>query len=96
MLGIAGNSPAWTAHPANLKRIGDEVQLKPRKVFLYVSPKLVYVQEFMLKVIPFKLATYRVSPMTKVRRKELFFYFIKKNQKHYLFPDKDDAQRFSC
>ncbi|XP_060037292.1 apoptosis-resistant E3 ubiquitin protein ligase 1 isoform X5 [Erinaceus europaeus] len=41
---------------------------KPKKVYCYVSPKQFSVKEFYLKIIPWRLYTFRVCPGTK------FFY----------------------
>lgn len=76
---IAGDNPGWAPHPANLLAlgtVGEEPLLKSRKVFCYAAPKLLYVQEYILKIIPLKIATYRVSPMTKVLENWLFCHFF--------------------
>jgi len=67
MLSVAQNNPGWAPHKALLFALGDEIQKKERKIFLYVSPKMFYVQEYYLHVIPLKIAVYRISPMTKVK-----------------------------
>ncbi|XP_070180625.1 apoptosis-resistant E3 ubiquitin protein ligase 1-like [Littorina saxatilis] len=41
---------------------------KPKKVYLYISPKQLTLKEFYFKIYPKKLCTYRVCPSTK-------FYF---------------------
>lgn len=38
---------------------------KPKKVFCYLSPKQLSVKEFYLKIIPWRLFTFRVCPGTK-------------------------------
>ncbi|XP_053553158.1 apoptosis-resistant E3 ubiquitin protein ligase 1 [Bombina bombina] len=38
---------------------------KPKKVYLYISPKQLSVKEFYLRIIPWRLFTFRVCPGTK-------------------------------
>eukprot|EP00062_Callorhinchus_milii_P022263 gi/632979857/ref/XP_007906708.1/ PREDICTED: apoptosis-resistant E3 ubiquitin protein ligase 1 isoform X2 [Callorhinchus milii] len=38
---------------------------KPKKVYCYISPKQFSVKEFYLKIIPWRLSTFRVCPGTK-------------------------------
>lgn len=57
---------------------------KPKKVYCYISPKQLSVKEFYLKIIPWRLFTFRVCPGTKVSRTNvrkswrisLFLFFL--------------------
>ncbi|OXB66835.1 hypothetical protein ASZ78_003537, partial [Callipepla squamata] len=52
------DSPSDSQTPEKVK--------KPKKVYCYVSPKQFSVKEFYLKIIPWRLFTFRVCPGTKV------------------------------
>jgi hypothetical protein len=54
-------------HEGVLVSIGKEVQTKARKVYVSVSAKQLVVKEYFLKVLPLRVATFRLSPNTKVR-----------------------------
>nr|XP_014341342.1 PREDICTED: apoptosis-resistant E3 ubiquitin protein ligase 1 [Latimeria chalumnae] len=45
---------------------------KPKKVYCYISPKQLSVKEFYLKIIPWRLFTFRVCPGTKLGGSETF------------------------
>lgn len=62
---VAVKSPN-TYYEGKLLGIGNEVQNKTRKVYVSVSSKQVVLKEYFLKVLPIRLATFRVSPNTKV------------------------------
>jgi hypothetical protein len=66
MLEIVNTNSGRTSHKASIIAVGDTLQSKVRKAFIYVSPKLFYVQEYIFSVIPIRIAVYRISPMTKV------------------------------
>uniref|UniRef100_A0A4X2LFU4 HECT-type E3 ubiquitin transferase n=1 Tax=Vombatus ursinus TaxID=29139 RepID=A0A4X2LFU4_VOMUR len=51
------DSPSDSQTPEKVK--------KPKKVYCYVSPKQLSVKEFYLKIIPWRLYTFRVCPGTK-------------------------------
>ncbi|RWS11873.1 apoptosis-resistant E3 ubiquitin protein ligase 1-like protein [Dinothrombium tinctorium] len=52
-----------------LLTFNNERIIKPKKVFLCVSPKLLSIKEYILKIIPKRVATFRLCPSTK-------FYFV--------------------
>lgn len=51
---------------AKLHTFSGELQKKPRQVYVYVSAKQVAVKEYYFGLIPSRVATYRVLPVTKV------------------------------
>ncbi|XP_069493738.1 apoptosis-resistant E3 ubiquitin protein ligase 1 isoform X2 [Ambystoma mexicanum] len=51
------DSPSDSSTPEKVK--------KPKKVYCYISPKQLSVKEFYLKIIPWRLFTFRVCPGTK-------------------------------
>ncbi|KAI1295618.1 Apoptosis-resistant E3 ubiquitin protein ligase 1 [Halotydeus destructor] len=53
---------------AKLLSINGDKLSKPKKVSIYVSPKQLTIKEFILKIIPKRVATFRLCPSTK-------FYF---------------------
>lgn len=55
-------------YEVRLLACNNETLEKPKKVFLYISPKQITLKEFYLKIYPKKLFTFRVCPSTK-------FYF---------------------
>lgn len=66
---VQKNVLAKTAHVSyegKLLSIGKEIQTKVRKVFVSVSSKQLVVKEYFLKFLPFRVATFRLSPNTKV------------------------------
>lgn len=63
---ILANSPSWKYHKGKLLVLNESVVQKSREIYIYVSSKQLYVQEYFLKFIPVKVATFRVSSMTKV------------------------------
>ncbi|PSN50365.1 Apoptosis-resistant E3 ubiquitin protein ligase 1 [Blattella germanica] len=52
-------------YEARLVSLQGERLSKPKKVFCYVSPKQLTVKEFLLKIIPKRLVTFRLCPSTK-------------------------------
>lgn len=53
-------------YEGRLLAIGNEVQNKVRKVYLSVTSKQLVVKEYFWKLLPMRLATFRLSPNTKV------------------------------
>uniref|UniRef100_A0A4W5KBD6 Apoptosis-resistant E3 ubiquitin protein ligase 1 n=1 Tax=Hucho hucho TaxID=62062 RepID=A0A4W5KBD6_9TELE len=53
----SGNYSNYKGQPEKVK--------KPKKVYCYISPKQLSVKEFYLKIIPWRLFTFRVCPGTK-------------------------------
>lgn len=47
---------------------GEHKHLKPKNVVVYISPKQLTIKEYILKIIPIRIATFRLLPSTK-------FYF---------------------
>lgn len=56
-------------YEAKLLSIGNDVQNKVRKVYLSVTSKQLVIKEYFLKVLPIRVATFRLSPNTKVCKK---------------------------
>jgi len=54
-------------YEGRLISIGKDVQNKARKVYVTVSAKQLVVKEYFLKLLPIRVATFRLSPNTKVR-----------------------------
>ena len=57
-----------TFYEGKLLAIGNEVQSKPKRVFVSVSAKQLVVKEYYFKLLPVRVATFRLSPNTKVRK----------------------------
>ncbi|RWS30289.1 apoptosis-resistant E3 ubiquitin protein ligase 1-like protein [Leptotrombidium deliense] len=55
--------------------LNNERLSKPKKVFIYISPKQLTVKEYILKIIPKRVATFRLCPSTR-------FYFTS-NEKSF-------------
>lgn len=53
-------------YEAKLMGIFGQPRTKPRKVLCYVGPKQVTIKEMILKIIPKRIATFRLCPSTKV------------------------------
>ena len=72
-------------YEGKLISIGKEIQNKTRKVYVTVSAKQLVVKEYFLKLLPMRVATFRLSPNTKViiPRKCKFLVLLCKNF-HYL------------
>ncbi|XP_058604501.1 apoptosis-resistant E3 ubiquitin protein ligase 1 isoform X3 [Onychostoma macrolepis] len=51
-------------HDSPVEGLSEKVK-KPKKVYCYISPKQFSVKEFYLKIIPWRLFTFRVCPGTK-------------------------------
>ena len=62
---ILANNPSWTYHQAKLLVLGNEIR-RGQKIYIYVSPKQLYIRDYLLKFIPMRVATFRVSSLTKV------------------------------
>jgi len=55
----------WIYHQAKLLVVGAKVQ-KGKKIYIYVGPKQLCVRDYVWKVFPIRVATFRVTPTTKV------------------------------
>jgi len=66
---VAVKSPK-AFYEGKLLSLGTEVQNKARKVYVTISAKQLVVKEYLLKFLPIRLATFRLSPNTKVREDE--------------------------
>lgn len=65
---IMSNNPASKYHEAKIISIGQELQKKSRQVYVYVASKTLTIKEFYFAgLIPFRLATYRILPATKLQ-----------------------------
>lgn len=56
---------SWVPHEAKLLVVGSELR-KGEKIYIYVCPKQLHVRDYFWKIFPIRIATYRVTPMTKV------------------------------
>ncbi|XP_077537713.1 apoptosis-resistant E3 ubiquitin protein ligase 1 isoform X1 [Haemaphysalis longicornis] len=56
-------------YEAKLVGLNSEKLAKPKKVFVYISPKQLTVKEYMLRIIPKRLITFRLCPSTKFQFK---------------------------
>lgn len=54
-------------YDAKLLSISGEAKSKPRKVLCYIGPKQFTIKEMILKIIPKRVATFRLCPSTKVQ-----------------------------
>lgn len=66
---VQKNVAAKTAnsyYEAKLLSVGNDVQNKLRKVYISVTSKQLVIKEYFLKVLPRRIATFRLSPNTKV------------------------------
>lgn len=65
------------SYDAKLLSIAGMPKSKPRKVICYIGPKQFTIKEMILKIIPKRIATFRLCPSTKVcRRKFCLLYFL--------------------
>lgn len=55
------------SYEVKLIRIEGEPAFKPKKVFIFISPKQLTVKEYVLKFLAKRIATFRLCPSTKVR-----------------------------
>lgn len=62
-------------YEGKLLAIGKEVQAKLRKIYVTVSTKQLVVKEYFLKLLPIRVATFRLSPNTKVGNIIRFDFF---------------------
>lgn len=53
-------------YEAKLLSMCSETKKKPRKVLCYIGPKQITIKEKILKIIPKRIATFRLCPSTKV------------------------------
>jgi hypothetical protein len=60
-------------YEGKLLAIGGDVQTKVRKVYVSVTSKQLVVKEYFWKLLPMRLATFRLSPNTKVRVYSLYY-----------------------
>ncbi|XP_045123430.1 apoptosis-resistant E3 ubiquitin protein ligase 1-like isoform X2 [Portunus trituberculatus] len=56
---------AHDGHEARLLAYNGTLLTKPKKVYCYVTPKQLIIKEFMLKLIPKRVCTFRLCPSTK-------------------------------
>lgn len=61
-----GAKSANAYYEGKLLSIGNDVQNKVRKVYVSVTSKQLVIKEYFLKVLPIRVATFRLSPNTKV------------------------------
>lgn len=61
-------------YEAKLLSIAGQPKGKPRKVLCYVGPKQFTIKEMILKIIPKRVATFRLCPSTKVSDSSLIYY----------------------
>ncbi|CRK94157.1 CLUMA_CG007676, isoform A [Clunio marinus] len=54
-------------YDAKLLSIAGDVKSKPRKVLCYIGPKQFTIKEMILKIIPKRVATFRLCPSTKIQ-----------------------------
>lgn len=54
-------------YAAKLLGMQGEKFSKPKKVFCFISPKQLTIKEYLLRIIPKRLVTFRLCPSTKVR-----------------------------
>lgn len=52
-------------YEAKLIAFNSEKLLKPKTVFVYISPKQLTIKEYVLRIIPKRLVTFRLCPSTK-------------------------------
>jgi hypothetical protein len=62
---VAAKSPN-AFYEGKLVQMGNEVQTKVRKVYVSVTSKQLIVKEYLWKLLPIRIATFRLSPNTKV------------------------------
>lgn len=55
-------------YDAKLLSVAGQPKSKPRKVLCYIGPKQFTIKEMILKIIPKRVATFRLCPSTKVNR----------------------------
>lgn len=53
-------------YDAKLLSVAGQPKSKPRKVLCYIGPKQFTIKEMILKIIPKRVATFRLCPSTKV------------------------------
>ncbi|ODN02096.1 Apoptosis-resistant E3 ubiquitin protein ligase 1, partial [Orchesella cincta] len=54
-------------YEGKLLSVGNDVQNKIRKVYMSVTSKQLVIKEYFLKVLPIRVATFRLSPNTKLQ-----------------------------
>ena len=64
---LHSGNPNWHAFEGRLLAQGPIVHKDIRKIYIYVCPSILYVRDYFLKVIPVRIANFRLSTMTKVR-----------------------------
>lgn len=62
---VAKSSGAY--YEGKLLAVGSEVQTKTRKVYLSITSKQLTIKEYFLRVLPIRVATFRLTPNTKVQ-----------------------------
>ncbi|CAG7718986.1 unnamed protein product [Allacma fusca] len=63
---LNSSNPNWQAFEGRLLVHDQDLQKEMRKIFIYVCPSIIYVREYFLKIIPIKVANFRLSTMTKI------------------------------
>ncbi|XP_021965341.1 apoptosis-resistant E3 ubiquitin protein ligase 1 [Folsomia candida] len=74
---LISNNPGARFHEAKLLSSGQDLQKKPRQVYIYVAAKVLTIKEFYLGILPFRLAVFRILPATKVK---LLSYNVERRQ----------------
>ncbi|XP_021944995.1 apoptosis-resistant E3 ubiquitin protein ligase 1 isoform X2 [Folsomia candida] len=72
---VAKSSGAY--YEGKLLAVGSEVQTKTRKVYLSITSKQLTIKEYFLRVLPIRVATFRLTPNTKLQ-------FLMTNNQHGL------------
>lgn len=63
-------------YDAKLLSVAGQPKSKPRKVLCYIGPKQFTIKEMILKIIPKRVATFRLCPSTKVEKFHTQFLLI--------------------
>lgn len=64
------------SYDAKVLSVAGQPKSKPRKVLCYIGPKQVTLKEMILKIIPKRIATFRLCPSTKVSFFLMHIYII--------------------
>jgi len=62
---VAAKSPN-SYYEGKLTQVGNDIQTKHRKVYVSITSKQLVVKEYLWKLLPLRVATFRLSPNTKV------------------------------
>ena len=74
-----------SAFSARLLSVNNDRLNKPKKVFVFVSPKQLTIKEYILKIIPKRIVTFRLCPSTKFQ--------FSKTSNNYSIEDNIDVQK---